>query len=259
MNKSVEEKTGTSSNVFEEEVSTLLARRAFQMVDTFGGCKVCPEDDHGCPFAFIPDKYNTECVERIAARLRKNVQALRKVTADSAAHAARTDAVQQEVLSALGIPPSAPAGSVGPKGDLGWPGIPAEPVTPEPDAPARASEVLLTERLYDLAGERYFVRPYDAKAPEMTRVAPRFKHDCGTCQFLGHLYECIPPDKQVDNVPNKFYADIYACNHTILFRAGDDGPEYWSMDMQGMFSPALVNGSLKQMAFAIHTAIFLPA
>lgn len=44
-------------------------------------------------------------------------------------------------------------------------------------------------------------------------IAPRFKHDCAECKFLGYVDGC----------------DAYTCEETVILRSGDDGPEYSSL------------------------------
>lgn len=77
---------------------------------------------------------------------------------------------------------------------------------------------------------------------------PRFKHDCDHCVFAGLLF----------NGPDSFYADIYVCNHTVIFRVGDDGPDYWSMDMRGSVNMIFSESALGKIALAIYMTIHMP-
>lgn len=45
----------------------------------------------------------------------------------------------------------------------------------------------------------------------------RFQHDCDACEFLGHTLN----------------VDLYVCDKTLIVRHGHDGPDYYSITVDG--------------------------
>lgn len=92
--------------------------------------------------------------------------------------------------------------------------------------------------LNDLAYDNLWVNAHD--------MYPKFKHDCDKCQFIGGLYRngC------------DYFADIYMCGYTVLFRYSDEPDNYWSQDMRDSIRQAMFYGSrYVKMAFAIYCTV----